>query len=257
LETYYLYSEALLDIFGVPEEVRKQLRAGGFEDRSLDDVLKTVGKKATGGRFGSAHLVLNIKYWDEQSIPFVAFDVGGDTWYQRVFTADWTDDAGQKHSVPVGAIVWDNLNEFLNYWKFRQDIKGATSYMIHIFSFAASTVGADAALLARPGRGFSLPKFRSSKIPNNTQVPDAPKNIKHGADLVDDIVGQGAKGTLNDAGDLVIESANGLKKVRFDINHTAPHKNPHGHVELFKKVKNNKVPVKKSGPIYPRDVPHE
>lgn len=61
----------------------------------------------------------------------------------------------------------------------------------------------------------------------------------------------------NEAGDLVMESADGLKKIRFDINRPAPHKNPHSHVEIFKKVKNKKVPVEKSGPIYPKDVPHE
>jgi hypothetical protein len=56
---------------------------------------------------------------------------------------------------------------------------------------------------------------------------------------------------------LVIESADGAKKVRFDINDPSPHNSPHGHVEEFKQVKNKMKPKYKSGPIYPKDVPHE
>jgi hypothetical protein len=85
----------------------------------------------------------------------------------------------------------------------------------------------------------------------------AAKSTSKGVQLVEDIVGPNAKATLNEAGDLVIESQNGLTKVRFDINRTVPHKNSHAHVEVFEQVKNKKVPVQKSGPIYPKDVPHE
>lgn len=85
----------------------------------------------------------------------------------------------------------------------------------------------------------------------------AAKSTPKGVQLVEDIVGPNAKATLNEAGDLVIESQNGLAKVRFDINRTVPHKSPHAHVEVFEQVKNKKVPVQKSGPIYPKDVPHE
>ena len=85
----------------------------------------------------------------------------------------------------------------------------------------------------------------------------AAKSTSKGVQLVEDIVGSNAKATLNEAGDLVIESETGLTKVRFDINKTTPHQNPHAHVESFKQVKNNMIPVQKSGPIYPRDVPNE
>jgi hypothetical protein len=39
-------------------------------------------------------------------------------------------------------------------------------------------------------------------------------------------------------------AADGLKKFRFDINCSAPYKNPHSHVEIFKNVKNNHISVK-------------
>jgi len=47
-----------------------------------------------------------------------------------------------------------------------------------------------------------------------------------------------------------------LNIVRFDLNHTNPHANPHGQLEIFEKIKNNLMPIFKSDPIYPWDVPH-
>ena len=52
-------------------------------------------------------------------------------------------------------------------------------------------------------------------------------------------------------GEPVAMSVDGTKRVRFDLNNTAPHKNPHGHVEQL--VNGKWI---KSGPIYPTDVPH-
>jgi RHS repeat-associated protein len=80
---------------------------------------------------------------------------------------------------------------------------------------------------------------------------------KEGADLIGRYLGPGARASRNKAGDLVVESADGAKKVRFDIKRPAPHSNPHAHVEEFTTVKNKSVPTYKSGPIYPKDVPHE
>jgi RHS repeat-associated protein len=79
----------------------------------------------------------------------------------------------------------------------------------------------------------------------------APKGISKGVQLVGDIVGPNAKATLNTSGDLVIQSQDGLTIVRFDINKTGPHTSPHAHVEFFEQVGNTKVPIQKSGPIYP------
>ena len=56
---------------------------------------------------------------------------------------------------------------------------------------------------------------------------------------------------------MVVESADKTKKVRFGLNNPSPHNNPHTHVEELKRVKNRTVPTRKSGPIYPRDVPRE
>lgn len=77
------------------------------------------------------------------------------------------------------------------------------------------------------------------------------------AESIEGYLGPGARATRNPAGDLVLESADASRKVRFDINRTAPHKSPHAHVEEFKQVKNKSVPTYKSGPVYPKDVPHE
>lgn len=72
-------------------------------------------------------------------------------------------------------------------------------------------------------------------------------------DAVNDFLGSGTKAIPTKNGDLVLLSKDGTRRVRFDINHPKPHKNPHMHVE----VRNPDGTWNKSGQIYPRDVPHE
>lgn len=76
------------------------------------------------------------------------------------------------------------------------------------------------------------------------------------AQLILKHVGDDAVGFLNEAGDLILQSKNGLREVRFDFNNPAPHKSPHVHVIEYKTVKNNKA-VTRNDRVYPRDVPHQ
>lgn len=64
-------------------------------------------------------------------------------------------------------------------------------------------------------------------------------------------LGSETKMIKNRAGDHVFLSKDMERRVRFDLNHPAPHRNPHGHVEEF--INGKWV---KSGPIYPNDVPN-
>lgn len=80
---------------------------------------------------------------------------------------------------------------------------------------------------------------------------------KSGSELVEqtakDIrtwVGQDARLIRNEAGDTILVSKNGTRRVRFDVHRPYPHQSPHAHVE---ELVNGKW--KKSGPIYPVDVP--
>ena len=82
----------------------------------------------------------------------------------------------------------------------------------------------------------------AGKVPN--KVTDLAKDIK-------DWLGKDARVITNKNGDKVFMSGDGTKRIRFDINNTSPHNNPHGHVE---ELVNGKWV--KSGPIYPTDVPH-
>ena len=79
----------------------------------------------------------------------------------------------------------------------------------------------------------------------------AAKNVGGVADSVATWLGRGGRVIKNDAGDSIFLSENGLRRVRFDINRPFPHRSPHGHVEEFVNGKWNK-----SGPVYPKDVPH-
>jgi RHS repeat-associated protein len=82
----------------------------------------------------------------------------------------------------------------------------------------------------------------AGKVPN--KVTDLAKDMK-------DWLGKDARVITNKNGDKVFISGDGTKRIRFDINNTSPHNNPHGHVEQL--INGKWV---KSGPIYPKDVPH-
>lgn len=82
----------------------------------------------------------------------------------------------------------------------------------------------------------------ASKVPN--KVTDLAKDMK-------DWLGKDARVITNKNGDKVFMSGDGIKRIRFDINNTSPHNNPHGHVE--ERVNGKWV---KSDPIYPTDIPH-
>ena len=76
------------------------------------------------------------------------------------------------------------------------------------------------------------------------------KSINKAADDIANWLGKDARMIKNDAGDRIFVSADGTKRVRFDINRPYPHENPHSHVEEI--INGRWV---KSGPIYPRDLP--
>lgn len=82
----------------------------------------------------------------------------------------------------------------------------------------------------------------AGKVPN--KVTDLAKDMK-------DWLGKDARVITNKNRDKVFMSGDGTKRIRFDINNTSPHNNPHGHVE---ELVNGKWV--KSGPIYPIDVLH-
>jgi hypothetical protein len=67
---------------------------------------------------------------------------------------------------------------------------------------------------------------------------------------IDDFLGPGSRAFRNDAGDLIMLSADEAKRIRFDINRPYPHQSPHAHVDQLIDGQ-----WQKSGQIYPTDVP--
>jgi len=113
----------------------------------------------------------------------------------------------------------------------------------------------------------SLPSAQPPKSPRQqlnarktTQVNNAPLAVStkpaHIAREIRGWVGDGGQTFKNQNGDTIIMSADGTRKVRFDINNPHPHENPHMHFEHLNN-KGNWVPVDPSNPqIYPFNVPH-
>lgn len=67
--------------------------------------------------------------------------------------------------------------------------------------------------------------------------------IRNVGDDVTKWLGKDAKVITNEFGDTLIESADGLRQIRFDFKHPYPHKNPHAHLIEYKWVKNKKVEI--------------
>jgi RHS repeat-associated protein len=96
------------------------------------------------------------------------------------------------------------------------------------------------------------PRARSSADDAATVADDAAESVGRVSETARKIeywLGPGARTIRNDAGDLVVVSRDGTRRVRFDVNRPYPHENPHAHVEEL--VNGRWV---KSGPIFPKDV---
>ncbi len=80
--------------------------------------------------------------------------------------------------------------------------------------------------------------------------------IKNLGDDVSRWLGKDAKVVKTPTGDIIVQSADELREIRFDFNRTYPHKNPHTHVIEYKMVKNKKVEIMNRR-IYPSGVSPE
>ena len=65
-------------------------------------------------------------------------------------------------------------------------------------------------------------------------------------------LGDDAQMVTNKSGDKIFLSGDGNRRIRFDINNPSPHENMHAHIEYF-----NGNRWKKSGPIFPKGLPHK
>ena len=92
--------------------------------------------------------------------------------------------------------------------------------------------------------------YGSEFLDDGGRMVDQPLTVS-AVDMAEDWLGPNARMITNQAGDKIFLSADGTRRLRFDINRPYPHSSPHAHVEELV----NGVWVK-SGPIYPTDVPH-
>ena len=117
--------------------------------------------------------------------------------------------------------------------------------------------------------GFSQNRAYSGidveKIVNNVKqflTKSGEKNLDslHTRDILRNIkefVGKDARGFHNKSGDLIIESKDGLKQFRIDLNNPFPHINqPHCHFIKFKQIRGNKY-KEYDVRIFPKDVVKE
>jgi hypothetical protein len=113
-----------------------------------------------------------------------------------------------------------------------------------------------AQVIAKAGKSLdtadAIPLEKLAEIAPNRYLP----KIQNLGDEVSSWLGKDAKVITNDGGDTIIQSVDGLREIRFDFNHTYPHKNPHTHLIEYKMVKNKKVEITNRR-IYPAGVTPE
>ncbi len=126
-----------------------------------------------------------------------------------------------------------------------------TRRLLSIEEVAAKQLAAQRAFLER----VNSPAFRSGFVSDKALAKLGEKDIKL-IKQIERFVGKNPKVFYNKAGDIVVESKDGLRQFRIDLLQTKPHKNPHSHLIRYTPIKNKKIKDWDKR-IYPRDVKPE
>lgn len=86
------------------------------------------------------------------------------------------------------------------------------------------------------GNALSDPSFyfsiaASIVVTGKVQSPSCNNKVALAETKIREWIGKDAKLITNSCDDIIILSKDGNKKIRFDINNTSPHHNPHIHIE--------------------------
>jgi len=111
-----------------------------------------------------------------------------------------------------------------------------TRRLLSIEEVAAKQLASQRVFLER----VNNPAFRSGFVSDKALAKLGEKDIKL-IKQIEGFVGKNPKVFYNKAGDIVVESKDGLRQFRIDLLRTKPHKNPHSHVVLYEMEKNNKI----------------
>ena len=87
---------------------------------------------------------------------------------------------------------------------------------------------------------FQQPALRSGFVSDSTVTRLGDRNVRI-IEQIETFVGKKSRAFYNEAGDIIVESKDGLRHFRIDMIKTDPHKNPHSHVILYKASKNKKT----------------
>jgi len=169
--------------------------------------------------------------WDLRHPPPPSFSERADTWYRETFPAN-TESPLYQASYWTGMIGTDilacragtsALELVANSWKNASRFSETRKALDLIERFERPVY--------HSGIGFSEKPLSNLKE----------KHISETIERIEKFLGKGSRGFLNEAGDIIIESKDGLKQFRIDLLKTDPHSNPHMHTIIFKKIKNKKI----------------
>ncbi|MDP1978680.1 RHS repeat domain-containing protein [Undibacterium sp.] len=150
------------------------------------------------------------------------------------FEGPHDDIVSQQHSLKASVDGW--VQEELNIDPLDHMYQESRSYMRTAVDIGSVFIPMTCGI----GKGLWLQWRSTSKV----------KNV---ADRVLNFIGAGGKRSYNCHGDLILESKDGLRQFRMDLNHPAPHKNPHTHTIEYEMRKNRKYEVFNDR-VYPSDV---
>jgi hypothetical protein len=89
------------------------------------------------------------------------------------------------------------------------------------------------AALASSGASRAAATAASSAATQTDKLQNAAGKVESAVEGILEWVGPGSQAGLNRSGDLIIRSADGLRKFRTDIMNPHPHASPHVHLQEF------------------------
>ncbi len=130
---------------------------------------------------------------------------------------------------------WENLPPFVDDFELERQERIRNSRPFHQPS--TLTLGIDGILTAAGGPIGKGVKWVGGKALGalgrlvGSTTDDA---VRAAGEAAERYLGEGFRNIKNKAGDTVFVSKDGTRRVRFDINRPAPHKNPHMHIDKLR-----------------------
>jgi RHS repeat-associated protein len=178
--------------------------------------------------------------------------MGGATTYEQLRSSSWLDKLNPARLIPWERFVPDRGSFSSGVRRLRGAGFSNDATLDVVIERDARVFEASGYAVAEALKEYpkELAQLALTGVAGELVAARAGSHVAEAGKKIESWLGPGAKAIKNDAGDLVMVSRDGTRRVRFDVNRPYPHESPHGHVEELVDGR-----WQKSGPVFPNDVP--